>query len=146
MTAASIQAQAPSPAGRPAHRTIGFWMSLPLGLLQGVNALRVLADPAGFAAYMGLPLASPADGSWVLVYGSRTAFIAALVTIFVLRRDLQALKWTALAALVMPLCDALLAAQAGAPAATIVRHGLIALYLLVTVVMLWVAARRPASA
>lgn len=122
-------------------KTIGFWMAVPLAVLQGVNVVRAALDPEGFAAYMGAPLVAAADASWVMIYGLRTAFIAVLVSIFLLRRDLDALKWTALAALLMPLGDAWVAQQAGAAVSMVARHGAIAAYVLITGIALFAAAR-----
>jgi len=126
-------------------RTIGFWMSVPMAALQAFNVARVALDPQGFAAYMGAALGSANDVSWVMIYGLRTAFIALLVTAFLVRRDLAALKWTALAALVMPLGDAWIAHQAGAGIATVARHGAIAVYLLLTTIALFAGSRVRAS-
>jgi hypothetical protein len=126
---------------RPATRTIGFWLAVPMAALQAFNVVRVLLDPAGFATYMGAPLVAAGDASWVLIYGLRTAFIALLVTILLVRRDLDALKWTALAALLIPLGDAWVAQQAGAATATVARHAGIAAYLLITTIALFAAAR-----
>lgn len=128
-------------APRAPTATIGFWLAVPMALLQAFNVARAVLDPGGFAAYLGAPLAAADDASWVLVYASRTAFIALLVTILLVRRDLNALKWTALAALVMPLADAWVAQQAGADGA-IVRHLAIAAYLLIATIALFVAAGR----
>jgi hypothetical protein len=125
----------------PALRTIGFWLAVPMAALQGLNVGRVLLDPVGFAAYIGVPLENPADIAWVQVYGLRTAFITLLATFFLIRRDLNALKWMALAAVVMPLGDALIANQSGASASTVVRHLMIAGYLVVTVIALWWSTR-----
>lgn len=136
------QAAVSGAAARKApERTIGFWMAAPMAILQGVNAVRVAVDPAGFAAYMGAPLAAGGDHSWVLIYGLRTAFIAALVLIFLVRRDLNALKWSALAALLMPFGDALIAHQAGAEMLTIARHLAIGAYLALTAIALFAGAR-----
>lgn len=122
-------------------RTAGFWMSVPMAALQAFNSVRAVFDPQGFAAYMGAPLAAAGDASWVLIYGSRTAFIALLVTVFLVRRDLNALKWTAFMALVMPLGDLWVAHQAGAETATVARHAAIAAYLLITTIALFAASR-----
>jgi hypothetical protein len=123
------------------HRTVGFWMAVPMAALQAYNVVRVVIDPEGFAAYMGAPLAAADDASWVLIYGLRTAFIALLVTVLLVRRDLNALKWTACAALVMPLGDAWIAHQAGAETTTVARHVAIAAYLLLTAIALFAASR-----
>ena len=122
-------------------RTAGFWMAVPMAALQAFNVVRVVLDPEGFAGYMGAPLAAAGDTSWVLIYGLRAAFIALLVTVFLVRRDLNALKWTALAALVMPLGDAWIVHQAGAETATVARHVAIAAYLLLTTIALFAASR-----
>jgi hypothetical protein len=120
-------------------------MAAPIAVLQALNVGRVGLDPEGFAAYMGAPLAAAGDVSWVLIYGLRTAFITLIVAIFLVRRDLNALKWTALAGLVMPLGDAWVAHQAGAEPTTIARHGAIAAYLLLTAISLFVASRERAK-
>lgn len=120
-------------------RTIGFLMAAPMAALQAVNVIRVLVDPQGFAAYMGAPLPEGGDTSWVAIYGLRTAFIALLVGVLLLVRDLGALRWVALAALVMPLGDAWVASHAGAGAATIARHLAIAAYVAVTAAVLFAA-------
>ena len=128
-------------AGKAPGRTIGIWMAAPLAILQAVNAARAALDPAGFAAYMGAPLAAGGDHSWVLIYGVRTAFVAVLVATLLVRRDLNALKWTALAALPMPFADAWVVHQAGAEMATVVRHLAIAAYLALTAIALFAGAR-----
>lgn len=134
--------QAQGAGGRAAPRLpIGFWMAAPMAVLQAVNVVRVALDPGGFAAYMGAPLAAGGDVSWVQVYGLRTAFIAALVAILMARRDLNALKWTALAALPMPFGDAWIAHQAGAQAGIVGRHLAIAAYLALTAIALFAGAR-----
>lgn len=103
-----------------------------IAALQAFNAWRAFADPAGFAAYLGLPLADPRDGSLVGVYGLRAAFIAALVALLLAFRQWRALFLTAIAAIVMPVGDALLTHAAGAPVEIVARHGAIAVYLVVT--------------
>ena len=123
-------------------RTAGFWLALVMMVLQAVNALRAFTDPAGFAAYMGLPLSDGAETAFVAVYGLRTAFVAGLIAVFVLLGRLDALAWMALVALVMPLGDAWLTFQAGAPMAVVGRHGAIALYVLVAFFFLWRAKER----
>ncbi len=129
------------PQTRPALRTLGFWLAVPLALLQAVNVARAIADPVGFAAYMGAPLANADATAWVYVYALRTGFVALLVAFFLVRRDVTALKWTAIAALVMPLGDAWLAHQSDAPISTVARHLAIEAYLVVTAIALAFAAR-----
>lgn len=138
---ASIDSAGP----RAPTRTIGYWMAIPLAVLQAINVARAALNPAGFSTYMGAPLAAAGDVSWVMIYGLRTAFIALLVSIFLVRRDLDALKWTALAALIMPLGDAWIASGAGAETAIIARHGATGAYLLLTTIALFMAARSAAK-
>jgi hypothetical protein len=126
---------------RPVLRTFGFWLAVPLALLQAVNVARALADPSGFAAYYGVPVGGNDAVVWVQVYALRTAFIATLVAIFLIRRDLHALFWTAIAALILPLGDAWLSQQAGAAASIVLRHIATAGYLALTCVALYFANR-----
>ena len=37
-------------------RTAGFWLAAAIAALQGLNAVRTVLDPQGFATYMGLPV------------------------------------------------------------------------------------------
>jgi hypothetical protein len=115
---------------RPAWREPGFWLALLLVVAQCVNVLRVALDADGFAAYFGVPLAAPADAAWVAVYALRTAFIAAFAGWLLWRRQLAALSVFALLALLLPLGDLWLAAGAGAPTATLLRHAAIGVVLL----------------
>jgi hypothetical protein len=103
-------------------RTIGFWLALIMGLLQAFYAFQAFLDPGAFAVYRGTALAAPADAEWVRIYASRTLFVALVVGLLLVRRDLAALKWIALLGLVMPLSDAILAHQAGATNAIVGRH------------------------
>lgn len=134
-----------APSAR-ATRTIGFWMAVPMALLQAFNVLRVLVAPDAFAAYMGAPLPVGGDPSWVLIYASRTAFVALLATVLLVRRDLVALKWMAAAALVLPASDAWVAHRAGASAAIVGRHAAIAIYVMLTAAALWWATRDTSEA
>lgn len=125
----------------PAWRTVGFWLAIPIAALQGVNAVRTLIDPVGFAAYMGVAGGDPA---WVQIYGLRAAFIALLVGVFLARQNLTALKWMALCALVMPIGDALITSGASASAAIVGRHAAIGVFVLITFVFLVRGERRAA--
>jgi hypothetical protein len=129
---------------RQPMRTFGFWLSVPLALLQAVNVARALADPQGFAAYYGVPAIGADAVAWVQVYALRTAFIAALVAIFLVRRDLRALQWTAIAALILPLGDAWLTHQGGAASPIVLRHLATAGYLVLTCIALFIANRNAA--
>ena len=127
-------------------RTAGFWLAIAIAALQGVNAVRTVLDPQGFATYMGLPVDQPDALGWVQVYGLRAGFIAALTAVLLARSHFAALRWMALAALLMPLGDAWLAAGAGAGAPTVGRHLAIAVFLLVASAFLTRAARAKAAA
>jgi hypothetical protein len=113
-------------------RSAGFWMGALIALLMAVNTFRAFTDPIGFATYLGLPLKNPADIGFVHVYGLRAAFLGFFAAVLLARQDMQTLKLYALAALVMPIGDALLTWTAGAPPAIVGRHIAITLYLVAT--------------
>jgi hypothetical protein len=123
-------------------RTVGFWLAAAIAALQGVNALRTVLNPQGFATYMGLPVDQLSALGWVQVYGLRAGFIAVLTAVLLARSDFAALRWMALAALLMPLGDASLAASAGAGPAIVGRHLAIAVFLIIAAVFLGRAAAR----
>lgn len=127
-------------------RTVGFWLAAGIAALQGANAARTVLDSQDFATYMGLPVDQLSALGWVQVYGLRAGLIAVLTALLLSRSDFAALRWMALAALVMPLGDALLTASAGAGSPIIARHLAIAAFLLVTAFFLSRAARAKVSA
>ncbi len=133
-----------APARPTRLRLIGLWLATPMALLQAVNAVRAFADPVSFSAYMGAPLVAAGDGAWVLIYALRTGFIALLLAALIARRDIAALKWVALAALIMPAGDAWLAHSAGAESAIVVRHLAILAFVVVVGAVFWLADRKPA--
>lgn len=128
--------------GEQVWRSIGYWMAILMGLSQAANAVRAFVDPSGFASYMGLPLVDGSDPDFVYVYGLRTTFIAILVGIFAVMRNVSSLKWMGLAALVMPLGDVILTVQAGADTAIIIRHTVITAYVAATVLFLHTWTRK----
>jgi hypothetical protein len=117
-------------------RSAGVWMVALGGLLMIVNSIRAVHDPVGFAAYLGLPLASPGDAPLLFTYALRALFIALLVATLLVMRQRRALVALAACAVVMPVGDALLAAQAGAGPAIVLRHAAIAVYLIATALLL----------
>lgn len=127
-------------------RTAGFWLAVIIAALQGINAVRTLLDPQGFATYMGLPVDQLSAFGWVQVYGLRAGFIALLTAVLLVRSDFATLRWMALTALLMPLGDAWLTANAGAGTPVVARHLAIALFLLIASHFLGRAARAKASA
>ncbi len=111
----------------PQARTAGFWLASAIAALQAVNAVRTIVNPQGFATYMGLPFDRLNALGWV--YGLRAEFIAVLTAVLLTRSDFAALRWMALAALLMPLGDAWLALNAGAGPGIVGRHLGIAVFL-----------------
>ena len=108
-----------------------------MGIYMLVNTVRAFADPAGFAAYMGLPLTDPANHAFVQVYALRALFLGLCALALLFRRDTRALAVFALVAIVMPVGDALLTASYGAPITTIARHAATAIVLAVTAFLLF---------
>ncbi|MEO0881459.1 MAG: DUF4267 domain-containing protein [Pseudomonadota bacterium] len=128
----------------PMVRTVGFWLAAVMAVLQALNAIRAFTDPAGFATYMGLPLADLADAGFVGVYGLRTAFIAGLIVVLLATKRLHALAWMAGVAILMPAGDAWLTWQAGADSSIVARHAAIMVYVILAFVFLQRAAERVA--
>ena len=126
--------------------SVGFWLAVAMSALQGLNAVRTFFDPVGFASYMGVPINGTEQVAWVQIYGLRAAFISLLVAVLIIRQDMAALKWTAITALVMPLGDAWLASQAGAPPSIVGRHMVIAVFLILASYFLGRVARQQAQA
>ncbi len=123
--------------------TSGYWLRVSsvlvalMGLYMLVNAGRAFADPAGFAAYMGLPLSDPANHAFVQVYALRALFLGLCVLALLFRRDTSALAVFALVAIVMPVGDAMLTAANGAPIEIVARHAGTAIVLAVTASLLF---------
>ncbi len=126
------------PAAAPDRfwRNPGTWMAAIAAGLMFLNTARALTDPVGFSAYLGLPLAEGASAGFVQVYALRALFLGLFAGALLLTRQRRALSLFALVAVVMPVGDALLTAQAGAPPGTVARHGAIALFLLATGLLL----------
>jgi hypothetical protein len=96
------------------------------------NAVRAALNPAEFAAYFGLPLASPENTAFVFVYAVRALFLGLFGLALLLRRSYAALGLYAFVGSVMPIGDALLVVLANGGTGTVVRHALTALFLLLT--------------
>ena len=123
---------------KPLNRTIGFYLAFLIVIAQLTNGVRGLIDPMAFASYFGLP---SNDGAWVQVYALRALFLGAFAAALLWRREISALRWMSLIALLLPLGDLYLVWNAGATTPILVRHALIALVLLTTFVSLhrWLA-------
>ena len=115
--------------------SIGAWLALVLAGLMVVNTVRAFTAPVEFAAYMGLPLADHANVGFVQIYGLRAAFLGLFALVLLWRADMFALAAFAAVAVVMPIGDALLTIQAGAPVAVIARHLFSVLFLIATAVL-----------
>jgi hypothetical protein len=117
-------------------QSLGFWMVAAMALLQGVYAAQAFLSPDAFAASRGTPLAADGNPAWVLTYAYRTAFVSLTVMLLLVRGAMSTLRWVALAALVMPVGDLLIALEAGASRSILLRHiGTIA-YLGITVAVI----------
>jgi hypothetical protein len=111
-----------------------------------LNTARAFLDPVGFAVYMGLPLTDTANHGFVQVYALRAAFLGLCAFGLLWLRDIRALGVFVLAALVMPIGDALLTASNHAPPLIVARHGATAVVLAVTAWLLFNRARKEANA
>jgi Domain of unknown function (DUF4267) len=128
MDSTSINAQPTSPRLRSA----GYWMVTIMALLMFVNFGRALFDPVGFAAYVGLPISGDDQAGFVRLYAFRALFLGLFTAFSVWRSETRTLMLFALIAVVMPIGDAILTAEAGAGLTTVGRHVGIAVFLLVT--------------
>lgn len=117
-------------------RSVGVWLTLILLGYSLFNVIRAVVNPAAFSeSFYGMALSSD-NSAFVLVYAVRTLFLVLYGFALVLRQDRAALSLFALVAVVMPLGDAALVASAAGPTATIIRHLLIAVFVLATWFML----------
>lgn len=123
-------------SARSLMRGPGGWMTAAGGAFMLVNAARAFADPAAFATYLGLPLAVSQDAALIHVYALRALFIGIIVLGLLIAGQRVALALVAAAAVIMPVGDALLTHQAGAPVPTVLRHVAIAVFLAVAAIAL----------
>jgi hypothetical protein len=107
---------------RSPWRSVGLWMTALLVAYLFFNVARAIANPAGFAAYFGIPLDNPGDDAFVLVYAIRTLFLGLFGLALLLRRSYASLALYLLVATVMPIGDALLVWQRGGEPSIIARH------------------------
>jgi hypothetical protein len=117
-------------------RSAAVWLTVLIAAMMVYNAMQAFTDPAAFAARFGLAGAADADASFVTVYASRALFLALVTAILLLARRFGALGLFALAAVVMPVADAVQVNVAGGPAGIVARHAAIAVYLVVTGILL----------
>lgn len=103
-----------------------------MALLMLVNFGRALLDPVGFATYVGLPISGDDQAGFVHLYAFRALFLGLFAAFLVWRDQTKTLMWFALIAVVMPIGDAILTANAGAGLPTVGRHIGIAVFLVAT--------------
>ncbi len=113
-----------------------------MAAIQAFYAFSSMLDPGGFAEMRGTALQIAADADWVVIYGSRTLFIALFIGLLLFLRQYALLKWAALIGMVMPIIDAWLALQAEAETSVVIRHVATAVYLLLTFAVLHHATRK----
>jgi hypothetical protein len=117
-------------------KTLGFWLVLGMAFLQMFYSFFAFASPVEFAGYRGSHPMPNGDTEWVRIYASRTLFVALMLGLLLLRREVALLRWISLLGIVMPFSDAVLAYKAAAPFSIISRHLVTILYLLVTFAVL----------
>ncbi|MFZ4814882.1 MAG: DUF4267 domain-containing protein [Phototrophicaceae bacterium] len=130
----AVTSNLPSLANR-----VGFWMCAFLVAYLFFNVARSLMNPVGFAVYYGIPLTDPNNTPFVYVYALRTLFIALFALVLVIRQDYTLLTWLVFIGAVLPIGDAVLVGLQGGATSIVIRHSLIAVFLLVTAFLL----RRP---
>lgn len=113
-------------------RTLGFWLALLIVLAQLINATRGFSNAGNFAGYFGAPLNSDGQTAWVHIYAWRALFMALLAGVLLATKQIRALSLMALIAVLMPIGDLWVVVQAGASTATIARHAVIGVVLLIT--------------
>lgn len=126
---------------QPFYAFTGFWLSVVMGALMYVNALRTLVNPIAFSRYMGLPVSEGSAVPWIRVYGLRALFIGLVVTYFLVKLDPGSLQWIAAMAIPLALGDAWLVSQSGGK--TTSRHLIIAAVLVAATysIHLWALAK-----
>lgn len=117
-------------------KKIGYVLVSLMVLLQAFYAIFAYVDPESFALTRGTTLAAANDVDWVIIYASRTLFLALVVGFLLIRSRFDLLIWVSFMGTVMPITDAWLAYQTGAPTAVVVKHIATVLYLILTALVL----------
>lgn len=121
---------------------LGVVMVLLMALLQAGYAIFATVDPLAFSQLRGTELFASGDADWVVIYASRTFFVALIIGFLLLRREYKILFWAALFGTVMPVADALLAYQANAQGIVVYKHLATIIYLIATCFVLSRVTRR----
>jgi len=124
---------------------IGWIMVFLMAALQLVYALYAYVDPSAFSITRGTELFDLADEDWVRIYASRTLFVGLIVGYLLYARQFKILAMASLFGIVMPVTDALLAYQASADEAVVLKHVATALFLVATFIVLRTVVRRGPS-
>jgi hypothetical protein len=113
-------------------RAPGVWLTAIVIGYSFFNVFRALTGPVAFAEQFGIPGTNDGQNAFILVYALRTLFISLFGLWLLVRRQWRGLAVFVVVALVMPLGDAWLVASRGGPVDILLRHIVIALYLLLT--------------
>jgi len=109
--------------------------------IQAFYGVYAFISPAEFSELRGTRLFSEDDTDWVLIYASRTLFVALIIAYLLYVKNYSALVFAALAGVVMPVTDAALAYEAGAPTKIVLKHIATSAYLVITAIVLNVLVR-----
>src|SRR5262245_57480621 len=115
--------------------SVGVWVAfLGLAVLLLIS-LRALVDPAGMSRDYGVGMRTPTETTFVLVYGTRNAALAAIGLALLLLRRLKPLLLMLIMAAPLPLADAWIVISRGG--GTPVRHAASFLVLTLAAALLW---------
>ncbi len=115
-------------------------------ILQGIYSVYAYLNQSAFSLLRGTELFAVADSDWVVIYASRTMFVALIIGFLLVRKEFRLLMWAALFGTVMPVTDAWLAHQAGAEGVVVYKHVATVIYLLVTSLLLKFTLAREGNA
>lgn len=104
--------------------------------IQAFYGVYAFVDPVSFSEVRGTALFAVDDSDWVLIYASRTLFVALIIGYLLYVKNYSVLVLAALFGVVMPVTDAALAYEAAAPSKIVLKHLATALYLIVTAIVL----------
>ena len=127
-------------------KRLGVALVCMMVLLQGVYAIYAYFDPQAFALLRGTELFVWEDADWVIIYASRTMFVALIIGLLLVLQEYKILVWASLLGTVMPATDAFLAYQAGAESIVVYKHVATIVYLLITCFVLRIVVRNEQNA
>jgi hypothetical protein len=142
MASSSVVSAEQTAHSRALWQRPGLWLMVLLIGYVFWNVVRASRDPAAFAEYYGLPAVASGQEAFVYVYALRTLFIGLFALALLLRRNYGSLALFTLLGTLLPLGDALLVAQYGSGLNVVLRHLLVAVFLLVTAFFVQRMAKR----